>query len=52
MNHPPRLGLAALASALSCACVTAPPMIIADRKTALEEQAAGSFPALDQKSVV
>lgn len=31
---------------LASACITAPPMIIADRKTALEEQASGSFPAL------
>ena len=46
MNQQPRLGLAALAGALGWACITAPPMIIADRKTALEEQAAGSFPAL------
>ena len=35
-----------IAAVLASACITAPPMIIADRKTALEEQAAGSFPAL------
>ncbi len=28
---------------LSTACISAPPLVIADRKTALEEQAAGSF---------
>lgn len=37
---------ALLTAVLSSACITAPPVIIADRKTALEEQAAGSFPAL------
>ncbi len=29
-----------------CACISAPPVVIADRKTALEEQAAGSFEPL------
>ena len=40
-------GLPALALLLlASACITAPPVIIADRKTALEEQASGSFPSL------
>jgi len=37
---------ALLTGALATACISAPPLIIADRKTALEEQAAGSFPSL------
>lgn len=39
------LALAALV-ALACGCISAPPVVIADRKTALEEQAAGSYPGL------
>jgi hypothetical protein len=49
MNRTQRLTQLAqitLCGALASACITAPPMIIADRKTALEEQASGSFPAL------
>ena len=37
---------ALLLGLLGSACITAPPLIIADRKTALEEQAAGSFKPL------
>lgn len=40
------LSLAGMLAVLASACITAPPVIIADRKTALEEQAAGSFPSL------
>ena len=44
--HPPLVLPLFLLLSLANACITAPPVIIADRKTALEEQASGSFPAL------
>lgn len=46
MKLAPQRLAALLAAVLASACITAPPVIIADRKTALEEQASGSFPGL------
>lgn len=43
----------ALVLLVTTACISAPPLVIADRKTALEEQAAGTFDTreLDQAGV-
>jgi hypothetical protein len=47
----PRLvpGAVALASLLLGACITAPPIVMVDRATALEEQASGSFEDVERK---
>lgn len=41
--------LCALACAATSGCVTAPDLVIVDRKTALEEQASGSFRGLEDE---
>jgi len=41
----------ALASIFLCACIKVPDVVLVDRRTALEEQAAGSFRALEEALV-
>ncbi len=45
----PRLTLALLAAAHAAGCVRAPAVVIVDRKTAQEQQAAGSFRGLEEE---
>jgi hypothetical protein len=40
---------AALAAALLCGCLGAPEIVVVDRETALEQQAAGTFSTLERK---
>ncbi|MEZ4363006.1 MAG: hypothetical protein R3B48_22635 [Kofleriaceae bacterium] len=44
-----RAALAVVASGLALGCVRAPAVVIVDRKTALEQQAAGSFRGLEEE---
>lgn len=45
----PRIALALCAALLAGACISAPEIVVVDRATALEQQAAGSFHDLEQK---
>jgi hypothetical protein len=45
----PALALAALSLLAPLGCVSAPPIVVSDRATALEQQASGSFDELERK---